>query len=103
MRLTLAPGDDLVALVRAVPAGESVTILIEPGREPLTFALARAALTPLAVERAPARVNAVAAAPDADDADRAAAVAWLDRAESTTGQWIEVSAPASARTGPANR
>ena len=104
-QLTLGPDDELVPLVRAAPGGMSLVIVIEPGRDPLSLALIRAAIGPLAVERAPnARLNAVLPAPDADPADIEAAVVWLEEAAATTGQLIEVSpAPASARNGPANR
>jgi glucose-6-phosphate isomerase len=106
LRLSLTAGGDLVALVRAAPAAAtSLVVAIEPGSDAVALALARAALGPLAIERAPAtRVNAVLAAPDANPADVEAATAWLERAVSTTGQLIEVNAvPASARTGPATR
>ena len=105
MRLALAPGDDIAALVRAAAPGTSLAVVIEPGRDPLALALARAAIGPLAVERAPAaRLNAVLPASDADPADVDAAIAWLEGAASTTGQLIEVSAaPAPARSAPAPR
>ena len=103
MRSTLAPDDDLAALVRATPAGVSLVMVVLPGRDPLALASVRAAIGPLAIERAPAaRLNAVLPDPAADPAAIAAAVAWLEGALSTTGQLIEVSA-ASACTPPATR
>ena len=92
MRRGVAIGDDIATLVRTAPADASLTLVIEPGRDALALALLRAAIAPLAVERAPARVNAVFPAADADPVDAEAAAAWLDRAASTTGQLIEVSA-----------
>lgn len=102
MRLTLAPGDDLAALIRASTPEVSLAVIVMPGRDPLSLALARAAIGPLAIERAPARLNAVLPHPQADPADVEAALAWLEGAASTTGQLIEISA-ASARTPPATR
>ena len=104
MRLSIGVADDGVALVRAAPADASLTLLVEPGRDPLSLALLRAAIGPLAVERAPARVNAVFPDADADPADVNTAAAWLDAAASTTGQLMEISARAeSVRTPPATR
>lgn len=83
-----APGDDIAALVRGA-GGESVVIVIEHGRDPLTAALAEASIVPLAIERAPAmRVNAVLAQGAAADVD--AMASFLDTARSTTGQVIRV-------------
>lgn len=91
-RVAVGPGDDAAALVRAADA-ESVLVLIDPALDPLALALARAAIGPLAVERAPGtRVNALQAAADADPADVEAAVRFLERARSTTGQLLEVAA-----------
>lgn len=90
MRIDCAAGDDLVAMVRAA-TGDSVVVVIAP-RSPLDMALARAAIAPLAIERAPAmRVNAVVPGPAAEARDVDAAIAFLDRAQSTTGQILEVS------------
>jgi hypothetical protein len=87
VRIDLAAGDDLVARVRAAE-GESVVVVIA-ARDALAMALARAAIGPLAVERAPGmRVNALVAGANADDVD--AAVAFLEKARSTTGQVIEI-------------
>lgn len=95
MRLTLAAGDDIAALVRATPGGASLVVVIAPGRDSFALAQVRAAIGPLAVERAPAsRVNAVFPGADARNADVEAAIAWLDGASSTTGQLIDVRAPA---------
>lgn len=84
----LAPGEDIVALVRRA-TGDSLTVVVEVGRDPLSLALAEAAIGPLAVERAPGmRVNAVFAGGAA--ADVAAMAAFLDAAGSTTGQVVRV-------------
>lgn len=85
----LAPSDDIVALVRAA-TGEALTIRILPSRDPIALATARAQLAPLAIERAPMRVNAVSAGKSAAEADVEAALAFLERAVSTTGQWLEI-------------
>ena len=83
-----APGDDVVAFVRGAAAG-SIVVVIEAGRDPLSAALADAAIGPLAVERAPGlRVNAVLAGGAA--ADVAAIAAFLDAAGSTTGQVVRI-------------
>jgi hypothetical protein len=92
----LAPIDDIAALVRGA-TGESLTIVIAPGRDPLGLALARAALAPLAIERAPMRVNALVPSQDAAPADVEAAVAFLERAVSTTGQVLEIGHGAPVR------
>jgi len=90
MRLPLAPGEDVVAAVRAARA-KSLTVVIAPGFDSLALALARAAIGPLARERAPeTRVNAVVLGPAhrPDDAD--AAIAFLEAAGATTGQLLDV-------------
>jgi hypothetical protein len=90
VRLILKPGGDLAALVRGAEA-ESVVILVRRTSDGVAVAVARAAIGPLAVERAPAcRVNAVfvddgAAADDVD-----AAVRFLESARSTTGQILDL-------------
>lgn len=89
-RLRIGPEDDIAALVRAA-AGESVLALLDPALDPLAMAQARAAIGPLAVERAPdTRVNALVAARDAEPGDVEAAARFLEGARSTTGQVIEV-------------
>lgn len=91
MRIDLSPGDDVAAAVRGAVGG-SVVVVIARGADPLHLAMTRAAIGPLAIERAPAmRVNAIVPAADADQTNVAAAVAFLDRARSTTGQVLEVS------------
>ena len=83
-----APGDDIAALVRAA-SGDSLVLVIAPGRDPLAAALAEASIAPLAVERAPGmRVNAVLG--DPDEPAVAAMAAFLDTAGSTTGQVVRV-------------
>jgi hypothetical protein len=90
VRLILEPGGDLAALVRGADA-ESVVAVVRRTSDGLAMAVARAAIGPLAVERAPAcRVNAVfvengAAADDVD-----AAVRFLESARSTTGQILDL-------------
>ncbi len=89
MRVDVAPADDLVAAVRRA-TGDSVVVVIA-ARAPLEMALARAAIGPLAVERAPAvRVNAVVPGMGAKADDVAAAVVFLEGARSTTGQILEI-------------
>ena len=84
-----APGDDIAALIRAA-AGESIVVVIAPGRDPLSAALAEASIAPLAVERVPGmRVNAVTG--DGEAADITAMAAFLDAAASTTGQVVRIS------------
>ena len=94
MRIAVAAGDDLVALVRAADGGS--VVLVIAAREPLAMAMARAAIAPLAIERAPGmRVNAVVPGVGADPRDVDAAVAFLEGAGSTTGQVLEVSSETS--------
>ena len=96
--VTAAPGDDVAAIVRAA-TGDSLVVVIEPGRDPLSAALAEAAIGPLAVERAPAmRVNAVTGA--GPSADVAAMAAFLDAAGSTTGQVVQVGQAAGGPLRP---
>ena len=90
MRLTLEPGGDIAALVRGA-VGESLVVVIPATLDPLAMAQARAAIGPLAAELAPAAcVNAVISTEDADPVDVDAAVAFLEKARSTTGQLIEM-------------
>ncbi|WP_375428269.1 Rossmann fold domain-containing protein [uncultured Sphingomonas sp.] len=90
MRIAVGPGDDVAALVRAADA-ESVLVLIDPALDPLAAAQVRAAIGPLAVERAPnARVNALLPAPTAHPPDIEAAMRFLEGARSVTGQLLEV-------------
>lgn len=89
MRIEATPGDDIAVLVRAVP-DKSVVIVIAPGRDPLALALALAAIGPLAIERAPTRVNAVVPSERATSTDVEAAVAFLASARSTTGQVLAI-------------
>lgn len=89
MRIAVSTGDDVAELVRAV-SDDSVVIVIAPGRDPLPLALALAAIGPLAVERAPMRINAVVPSERARTADVDAAVAFLESAQSTTGQVLAI-------------
>lgn len=87
----LKAGDDVAALVRATN-GESVVVLFDAELDPVELAQARAAIGPLAVERAPVmRVNAVVALAGARGENVQAAARFLDGARSTTGQVLEVS------------
>ena len=91
MRIDLSPEADIATAVRAAQ-GDSLVVVIAPGRDPLAQALAEAAIAPLAMERAPRmRVNAVIVGTDADPAAVDAAVAFLESATSTTGQALRVS------------
>ncbi len=105
MLLTLEPGGDIAALVRDAgmqnagvrsaggrdAGGASLVVAIAASLDPLAMAQARAAIGPLAIELAPdRRVNAVCPAIDADPADIAAAVAFLELARSTTGQLLDI-------------
>ncbi len=90
MRLTLESGGDIAALVRGA-GGESLVVVISPMLDALTMAQARASIAPLAVELAPStRLNAVVPGEGADPVDIDAAVAFLERAQSTTGQVLEI-------------
>lgn len=93
MRVDIASGEDVAARVRAAIGadGGSVVAVIAPIADPLVLALARAAIGPLAMEAAPAtRVNAVFRSGTADAAAVDAAVAYLERAVSTTGQILDI-------------
>jgi len=91
MRLDVVPGSDLVGLVRAAQS-DSIVVVIAADLNPLASALARAAIEPLAIERAPTtRINAVLPGAAADPRDVEAAVAFLHAARSMTGQLLVVS------------
>lgn len=96
--MRVAGGDDITAAVRAA-TGEAVTLVIETG-DALAEAIALAAIGPLAIERAPMRVNAVVVEPGAPPDDVDAAVAFLDSARSTTGQILRVGQPRVRPQGP---
>ncbi|HVF94340.1 MAG TPA: hypothetical protein VM900_08495 [Sphingomonas sp.] len=90
MRLVLTQDDDIVATVRAA-TGESIVVVLDPQWPAITLALARAAIVPLAIERAPStRINAVLATPAASRAAVEAAIDFLESATSTTGQLLEI-------------
>lgn len=94
VRLILESEGDIVSLIRSAEA-ESIVVVVQPSANALWTALARAAIPPLAIERAPGcRVNAVFAEEGARDADVDAAADFLDRARSTTGQITDVRPPA---------
>jgi len=88
-RIAVSTVDEAVSAVRASGA-ESILLLFPDDLAPLDATLLRAALGPLAVERAPARVNALAALAGADPGDVEAAARFLEGARSTTGQLLEV-------------
>lgn len=91
MRRYLDTAEDIVELVRAT-VGDSLVILIRPGRSALVLAQTCAAIGPLAVEQAPGRrINAVLVGADSDPASVEAAAAFLESAGSTTGQLLAVS------------
>lgn len=94
VRLILESDGDIVSLIRSAKT-ESIVVVVQPSANALWTALARAAIPPLAIERAPGcRVNAVFAEEGARDADVDAAADFLDHARSTTGQIIDVRPPA---------
>lgn len=90
MRIDLGHGDDVAARGRAATS-ESVVLVIGAAGASLWLAQAKATIGPLAIELAPERrINVVIAGQGADDVDVDAAVAFLDRATSTTGQVLTV-------------
>jgi len=94
VRLILESDGDIVSLIRSAEA-ESIVVVVRPSANTLWTALARAAIPPLAIERAPGcRVNAVFAEEGAREDDADAAAVFLDHARSTTGQIIDVRLPA---------
>lgn len=88
-RVAVSTAEQAVDAVRAGDA-EHILLLFAADLPPLDAALLRAALGPLAIERAPTRVNALLAHPGADSAAVEAAAIFLEGARSTTGQLIEV-------------
>ena len=90
MRRDLGPDDDAIALIRGC-GDESLVLVMRAGRDPVGDSQVRAAIGPLAMEIAPRRVNLVAMAEGADDDAVDALVAYLETAESTTGQIVEIS------------
>lgn len=84
-----APVAELVARIRAAPA-ELVLLLVTAETSPVDRAMLHAAIGPLAVERAPARVCALDIASSASETDVVAAASFLARAASTTGQLLSV-------------
>lgn len=90
MRVVLAEGDDIAAIVGAA-VSDSIVLVIELPWSPLALALAQAAVAPLAIERAPGvRVNAVVVGAGAERGAVDAAIGFLDSARSTTGQVLTV-------------
>ncbi|TPG14492.1 Rossmann fold domain-containing protein [Sphingomonas oligophenolica] len=91
MRCDLAADDDVIALVRAT-VGDSLVVVIQPGRSALALAQTCAAIGPLAVEQAPGRrINAVLVGADSDPTAVAATARFLESAASTTGQIVAIS------------
>jgi hypothetical protein len=88
--VTLEPADDAVAVLRAA-GGDSVVVVIRPGRDATAQAMARAAVAALALERAPMRINALEPGEGTDPAAVDAAVAYLAAAPAVTGQVIALS------------
>ncbi len=83
---------DLATLAAAVRAAtEDVVVLLAADLDALTMATMRAAITPLAIEKAPEiRVNAVVPGVDHDVRDVAEAIDFLMTAASTTGQILDL-------------
>jgi hypothetical protein len=90
MRRDLAAGEDAVAVARSDDS-ESLVLVVMPGRDAVSESQVRAAIGPLAVERAPRRISAVLPSATADSAAVDAIVAFLESAASTTGQVVEIS------------
>jgi hypothetical protein len=88
--VVLEPADDAVAVLRGV-VGDSVVIVIRPGRDATAQAMARAGVAALALERAPMRINAVEPGEGTDPPAIDAAVAYLAAAPAVTGQVIALS------------
>lgn len=81
----------LVAGVRATAGAEAVLVVIEPGLGAVDAAAMLAALSPLALERAPEqRVNALVLGADAAATSVAAAIGYLAGATAVTGQVLRV-------------
>ncbi|MDO7842933.1 Rossmann fold domain-containing protein [Sphingomonas immobilis] len=94
---TIAGPDDAVEAViaRLRNAPDPAVLVILPEVSPLARAMLRAAIAPLAAERAPAtRIGAVEIAGGSDPSDVIAAVQFLANAASTTGQVLAVAPPA---------
>lgn len=81
---------DVLARLRAASLDETVLVLIEPDFAAIDRAMLIAALGPLAVELAPKRIAAIAAADGAPIDDVVAAARYLAAARSTTGQTLVV-------------
>ncbi len=79
---------DVATLATAVRAAtDDIVVLLPADLDPLTMATMRAAIAPLAIERAPEfRVNAVVPGIDHDVRNVAEAIDFLVTATSTTGQ-----------------
>lgn len=88
-RVTVSTSADAIRRVRTSGA-EHVLLLLPPDLDPMEAALARSALGPLAIGRAPDRVNALAAAEGSDPATAEKAACFLEGARSTTGQVLEL-------------
>ncbi|MBX9881985.1 MAG: hypothetical protein K2X73_08425 [Sphingomonas sp.] len=80
----------LLEAVRAAPG--DVVVVLGADLGVLERALASAAIGPLAIERTPARVNAVDCGAGVAAADVEQALAFLEAADCTTGQVLALSA-----------
>ena len=79
----------LIAAARAAPG--DVAVVIAADVPPLERALLIAAIAPLAIERAPARVNALDVAPGVAATEIDAALEFFATADCTTGQVLLLS------------
>jgi len=77
-----------IAAVRAAPG--DVAVVIGPAVAPLERALLIAAIGPLAIERTPARVNALDCGEGVTPEAVAEALAFLENADCTTGQVLRL-------------
>ncbi len=94
MRVTLQSGGgarkDIATLVRAADA-DSLVVVVLSSDDALDLAMTRAVIGPLAIERAPGcRVNAVFPGTDTAESVIDAAVWFLEKAVSTTGQCLDL-------------
>lgn len=82
-------GADCAALIEAVRAAAGdVAVVLGADLGALERALAIAAIGPLAIERAPRRVNALDCGAGVAESDVARALAFLQTADCTTGQLL---------------
>lgn len=85
--MTRIEPDTVAALIEAVRAAAGdVSVVIRADLPALERALLLAAIAPLAIERTPARINALDCAEGVAPEAVAEALAFLERADCTTGQ-----------------